>query len=92
MKLEFCRQSFEKYSNIHFHENLSSESRVFVYDRTDGHDVTNSRFSQNYTDVCVVGMAFRTRQIFNISVKVRNNKYTIIVRCYYYSAGPGICF
>jgi hypothetical protein len=28
MKLEFPRQSFEKYSNIKFHKNLSSGSRV----------------------------------------------------------------
>jgi len=28
MKLEFARQIFEKYSNIKFHENPSSESRV----------------------------------------------------------------
>jgi len=28
MKLEFCRHIFEKYSNINFHENRSSESRV----------------------------------------------------------------
>jgi len=28
MKLEFSQQFFEKYSNIKFHENLSSGSRV----------------------------------------------------------------
>ena len=33
MNLEFCRQIFEEYSNIKFHENPSSGSRVvpFVY-------------------------------------------------------------
>jgi len=31
----FYRQSFEKYSNIKFHENLSSESRVVLCGRTD---------------------------------------------------------
>jgi len=33
MKLEFSRQIFEKYSNIKFHENPSSGSRVFHADR-----------------------------------------------------------
>jgi len=28
MKLEFSRQNFEKYSNIIFYENPSSESRI----------------------------------------------------------------
>jgi hypothetical protein len=37
MKLDFSRQSFDKYSNIEFHENLSSGSRVFHTDeRTNG--------------------------------------------------------
>jgi len=35
MKLEFSRQIFEKYSNIKFHENPSSVSRVVPYKRTD---------------------------------------------------------
>jgi hypothetical protein len=46
----------------------------------------------NYTDVCVVGMSFRTRQIFNISVTVRNNQHIIIVRGYKHSAKPVIYF
>jgi hypothetical protein len=33
MKLKFSRQIFEKYSNIKFHENPSSGSRVFHADR-----------------------------------------------------------
>ena len=28
MKLEFCRRILEKYSNVKFHENMSSGSRV----------------------------------------------------------------
>jgi hypothetical protein len=36
MKLEFSRQIFEKYSNIKFHENHSSGSRVVPCGRTDG--------------------------------------------------------
>jgi hypothetical protein len=36
MKLSFSRQNFEKASNIKFHENPSSESRVVPCRRTDG--------------------------------------------------------
>ena len=52
MKLELCRQFFEKYSNNTFLENLSSGSRVVpcggTNGRTAGHDEANSRFSQFY--------------------------------------------
>ena len=53
MKLEFSRQMFEKYSNIKFHENLSSGSRVVPADahtdtdrQTDRQDEANCRCSQ----------------------------------------------
>jgi hypothetical protein len=36
IKLEFSLQIFEQYSNIKFHENTSSGSRVFPRGRTDG--------------------------------------------------------
>jgi len=36
MKLEFSRHIFKKYSNIRFHENPSSGSRVVPCGRTDG--------------------------------------------------------
>ena len=36
MKFEFSRQIFEKYSNIKFHENPSSGSRVVPCGPTDG--------------------------------------------------------
>ena len=36
MKLEFSRHIFENYSNIKFHENPSSGSRVIPCGRTDG--------------------------------------------------------
>jgi len=49
MKLEFSQQVFEK-SNIKFHENPSSGSRVVPCGRMDGqknrHDEADSRFSQ----------------------------------------------
>ena len=70
----------------------------YVHGRTDGHDETNilafSNFANApiYPDVCVVGMAFRPRQTFNIRLTVRNNRNIIIVRGYYYSTGPRICF
>jgi hypothetical protein len=35
VKLEFSRQIFEKYSNVEFHENLSSGSRVVPCGQTD---------------------------------------------------------
>jgi len=46
MKLDISRQIFEKYSDIKFHENLSSESGVVPCGRTDGRDEADSRFSQ----------------------------------------------
>jgi len=36
MKLEFSQQSLEKSSNMKFHENSSSVSRVVPCDQTDG--------------------------------------------------------
>ena len=36
MKPEFSRQIFQKYSNINFHENTSSGSRVVACEGTDG--------------------------------------------------------
>jgi len=47
MKLELSRQIFEKSSNIEFHGNVFSGSRVVLCERTDRQsDETNSRFSQ----------------------------------------------
>jgi hypothetical protein len=47
MDLEFFLQIFEKSSNIKFHENPSSGSRVVYVDgQTDRHDEANSRFPQ----------------------------------------------
>jgi len=45
MELDFHRHIFEKYSNIKFHENPSSGSRVVPCGQTD-YDEANSRFSQ----------------------------------------------
>jgi hypothetical protein len=46
MKLEHSRQFFEIYSNIKFHENLSSGIRVISCGRTDRHDEANCDLSQ----------------------------------------------
>ena len=41
MKHEFCRQIFEKYSNIEFHENSSNVSRTVACGETNGEtDIT----------------------------------------------------
>jgi len=36
MKPKYSRQIFEKHSNLKFYENVSSDSRVFPWRRTDG--------------------------------------------------------
>jgi len=46
MILELSQQFFEKYSNIKFKENSSSESRVVPCGQTDRQDEANSRCSQ----------------------------------------------
>jgi len=50
MKVEFCGQIFEKYSNNKFHENLSTGSRVVPCGLTDRrkerYDEVNRRFSR----------------------------------------------
>jgi hypothetical protein len=46
MILEFSQQIFEKYSNIKFHENPSSVSRIIPCVLTDRRDEANTRFSK----------------------------------------------
>jgi hypothetical protein len=46
MKLDFSRQSIEKYWNVKFHENPSSGRRVVPSEQADKHNEANSRFSQ----------------------------------------------
>jgi len=46
MKIEFSPLIFEKYSNIKFYENPSSENPVVTRGRTDRHDEADNRFSQ----------------------------------------------
>jgi len=46
MKPEFSQQIFGKSSNIKFHENQSSGSRVVPHGQTDRHDEANNHFSR----------------------------------------------
>jgi hypothetical protein len=46
IKLEFCRQTFEKSSNIKSHKNPSSGKSAVPCGQTDGQYEANSRFSQ----------------------------------------------
>jgi protein-tyrosine phosphatase len=53
-ELELSRQIFKKFSNVEFHENPSSGSRVVPCrwtDRTDRHDEANGFFSQFYNNM-----------------------------------------
>jgi hypothetical protein len=52
-KLEFSRLVFEKYSNIKFHENLSSGSRVVPCGQTDG-------WMDGQTDMTKLVVAYRS--------------------------------
>jgi len=52
VKLEFSRQTFEKYPNTKFNENPSSGSRIVQFGEADGKtDEANSRLSQFYERV-----------------------------------------
>jgi hypothetical protein len=65
MEFEFSRQIFEKYSNIKFHEYLSSCSRVVPCGQTDGR-----------TDVTKLIVAFRN---FAKAAKSETIKATLMV-------------
>jgi hypothetical protein len=53
-KFEFCRQIFERCSDIKFCQNPSSGSRVVPYWRTDRRDKASSRFSKLRSNNTVV--------------------------------------
>ena len=46
MKIEFCRQVFEKQANIKFHENPSSGSRDALCGEREGHKEAKRCLSQ----------------------------------------------
>jgi hypothetical protein len=46
MKHEFSSQIFEKYPNIKFHENPTSDSQIVPCGWTDRHDEANTHFLQ----------------------------------------------
>jgi hypothetical protein len=65
MKLEFSQQTFEKYSNIRFHENPSSGIRIVPRGwtggqtkETDRHDEASSRF-RNFAKAPKNGLKIR---------------------------------
>jgi hypothetical protein len=68
MKFEFLRQIFQKYSNVKFHENLSSVSQVFRADgrtdgRTDRYEEVNSFLSFANMTKIVCYKDTRTRNV-----------------------------
>jgi hypothetical protein len=56
MKLEFSGHSFEKYSNVKFHENTSSASRVVPCGQTDRQ---SDRLTDWQTGMTKLTVAFR---------------------------------
>ena len=70
MKLEFSRQVFEKYSNIKFHENLSSGSRVTPCRQTDSQPDT-------WTDMIKLTVTFR-----NFAIAPKNYKNIRLINKY----------
>ena len=67
MKLQFSQQISEKYSNITFHENPSSEAELFHADRqTDRHNEANSRFSQ----FCERASKWFTQNVNDINIQL----------------------
>ena len=56
IKLEFSRQIFDESSDIRFHHNPSSGSRVVPCGRTDRHDEANSRlYPLNHLETLMMG-------------------------------------
>jgi len=63
MELKSPPQFFEKYSNIEFHQNRFSESRVFPWRRTDGWTHSNTDKRADMTKVIFVFAILPTRLI-----------------------------
>jgi hypothetical protein len=65
MKFDFCRQSFEKYSKVLFHENLSSGNQVVPCGQTDEEtDVTKSIVAfRNFSKVPKIHYVGRTWKV-----------------------------
>jgi hypothetical protein len=85
MKLEFSRQIFEISSNIKFHQNPSSGSRVVVQRRTDGrkdeHDEANIRFSQFATSIHYTALiVFKIYLIIIFPSTPRYSKWSLSIR------------
>jgi hypothetical protein len=67
MKLEFSRQSFEKFSNIKFNENMSGGNRVVSYGRT----------NMKKLNVAFRNFANTTKNLY-VSLKFANCSFKII--------------
>jgi len=76
MKLEFFRQNFEKYSNIKFHKNPLSGSRVVRCGQTDRHDEANSRFSQFCEKLIEITKFFTTK---SYKPQMKNKNYEALL-------------
>ena len=95
IKLEFCRHTFEKYSNIKFHENPSSGSRVVPCGRKDGRKDIRTNMKKpifvlrNLAHAPKKGIAYRFRSLGLKCTKVKQfhfpnhsmNKLTKSHRC-----------
>jgi len=81
MKLEFSRQIFETYTNIKLYEKPSTRSRVVLCrrddGRTEGHDETNSRFSQFYESADKFLYSIKFSTLPNIKRKATQNIHTV---------------
>jgi hypothetical protein len=70
MQLEFSRQIFQKYSNIKFHENLSSRSRVPCDGQTDMKKLIlafrNFAKAPSFSDLYIIYTWCRIRRHFPI--------------------------
>ena len=89
MRLDFSRKIFEKHSNIQFHENLSSGSRVVSRGETDIHDETNSRFSPIVRTR--LKWIFRINNASNNAWNIKNSKilYVTIHMVYFTNRAQG---
>jgi len=68
MEVEFFREIFEKYSNMKFHENPSSGSRVFPCGRTDRETDMTIFFYIIHTVVLI-------QYIYLLEISVQHNNY-----------------
>jgi hypothetical protein len=71
VKLEFCRQIFEKYLNIRFHENPFSWSRVVPCGGTDGECRTDIQTDMTRLIVALRNFAIEPKNVAFLSSSSR---------------------